>query len=328
MAHRVNMAMERSMVASPDLVARFKRSLDALTGAPIERLGIAVSGGPDSLALLLLAHAALPDRVEAATVDHGLRPESRDEALYVGEICAGLVCPHTILPVAVPNGPAGLQAEARRARYEALAGWAAERGIFVLATAHHADDQAETLLMRLRRGSGVTGLSGVRARRIEGDLSVVRPLLGWTKAELVRVVEEAMIEPIEDPSNRDPRFDRTEARSLLGRTPWLEPAALARSAAALAEAEEALAWSAERLWRDRVLRDGETLTVDPSGLPPEHRRRLLARALREFGAASPRGGDIVRLLARLDADETATLAGIKCIGGPLWHFTAAPPRRK
>ena len=198
------------MNLAPDIVARFRHDVDALTaGASLVRLGLAVSGGPDSLALLLLANAAFPDCVEAATVDHGLRAESRDEALYVGEICAGLSCPHAILSVAVPDGAAGLQAEARRVRYEALADWAAERGIAAVATAHHADDQAETLLMRLQRGSGIAGLSGIRATRHQGDLAILRPVLGWTKAELTQIVRQSGIEPVDDPSNRDPRFDRT-----------------------------------------------------------------------------------------------------------------------
>ncbi|PWG02995.1 tRNA lysidine(34) synthetase TilS [Sphingosinicella humi] len=310
-----------------DTVARFARGLDALAGGVPQRLGLAVSGGPDSLALLLLAHAAWPDRVEAATVDHGLRPESRDEALYVGEICAGLSCPHSILPVAVAEGGAGLQAEARWARYQALGQWAAQKGLDAVATAHHADDQAETLLMRLRRGAGVAGLSGIRAVRREGDLLILRPLLGWAKAELVEIVRKAGVEPIDDPSNRDPRFDRTETRALLARTPWLEPAPLARSAAALAEAEEALEWMATRFWQERAVRDGDTLTLDPSGLPPELARRLLARALAAFGAAPPRGEELSRLLAALGRGETATLAGVKCTGGAPWRIAPAPPRR-
>lgn len=315
------------MNLAPDIVARFRRDLEALTpdAAPV-RLGLAVSGGPDSLALLLLANAAFPDCVEAATVDHGLRAASRDEALYVGEICVGLSCPHAVLPVAVPGGPAGLQAEARRVRYEALADWAAERGIAAVATAHHADDQAETLLMRLQRGSGIAGLSGIRAVRHEGDLVILRPLLGWTKAELTQIVRQSGIEPVDDPSNRDPRFDRARLRGRLADMSWLEPLALARSAAALAEAEVALQWSADRLWDERVLADGNRLILDPAGVPPELKRRLLVRILREFGRPAPRGEDLGRLVDRLEAGATATLAGVKCGGGNRWRFEREPPR--
>jgi tRNA(Ile)-lysidine synthase len=143
---------------------------------------VAVSGGPDSLALLLLAHAAMPGLVEAATVDHGLRSESADEAAFVAEICGKLGVPHATLKVTV--GAGNLQAEARAARYAALAGWMAERGLAALATAHHADDQAETLILRLNRGSGVAGLAGVRARGLVPGtrLPLLRPLLGWRRA--------------------------------------------------------------------------------------------------------------------------------------------------
>src|SRR5687767_15062838 len=138
---------------SPQQVERFRDDLEALTGQGCaEPLGVAISGGPDSLALLLLAAAAFPGRVAAATVDHGLRAESADEAHHVASVCAELGCPHNILAIAVPDGARGIQAEARKARYGALRAWAEEAGIDQIATAHHADDQAETILMRLQRG--------------------------------------------------------------------------------------------------------------------------------------------------------------------------------
>ena len=141
-----------------ELTARFAADLAALWAGK-GKLGLAVSGGPDSLALLLLARAALPGRVEAATVDHGLRPESADEAVMVAAVCARLGVPHRTLAVDVAQG--NIQAQARAARYAALAVWMGEQGIEALATAHHADDQAETLLLRLNRGSGVVDRKSV-----------------------------------------------------------------------------------------------------------------------------------------------------------------------
>lgn len=311
-----------------DLVARFGRDLEPLAGDP-PALGVAVSGGPDSLALLLLANAALPGRVRAATVDHGLRAGSAQEARDVGEICRRLGCPHDSLKVSLSGDGEGLQAEARRARYRALAAWAAAAVVPCIATAHHIDDQAETLLMRLQRGSGAAGLAGIRPVRRDGDLRIVRPLLGWTRAELAGVVAAAGLDPVDDPSNRDARFDRTSARRLLAATPDLDPAALARSAAALRDAEEALVWTADRLWQERVRRSDGSLLLDPGGLPPELARRLVTRVLAELAPdAKPRGEEIGRLLRALDRGGTATLAGVKGSGGGVWRFGPAPPRRR
>jgi tRNA(Ile)-lysidine synthase len=145
----------------PESLARFQADLDRLTGGA-GRVGIAVSGGPDSLALLLLAHAAIPGGIAAATVDHGLRAEAAGEAAFVAALCATLGIPHaTLRPGAPITG--NIQSSARKARYALLEIWADQHNLDWIATAHHADDQAETLLMRLSRGAGVAGLSGVRA---------------------------------------------------------------------------------------------------------------------------------------------------------------------
>jgi tRNA(Ile)-lysidine synthase len=320
-------------IASPssDLVARFVREVDALT-PNVERLGIAVSGGPDSLALLLLAHAAFPGRVAAATVDHGLRAGSGKEVCFVADLCATLAVPHVTLTVEVDTRPASLQQSARHARYHALAGWMRQQGMTLIATAHHLDDQAETLLMRLLRGAGVAGLAGVRARAPlpapGSDLQVVRPLLGWRKSELVALVASAGITPVDDASNRDPRFDRTLARARLAAEQWIDPIALARSAAAMADAEEALGWTAHGLYDQRVRAEGTCLLFDHTGLPREIKRRILLALLTALEpAAAPRGGELDRLLVRLERGGSSTLAGIKCSGGAEWRFERAPPRR-
>jgi len=299
--------------------ARFRADLEALTGTAPERLALAVSGGPDSLALLLLAAAAFPGRVHAATVDHGLRPEAAAEAGFVARICSGLGVPHAILAAAMTE-TANVQAAARARRYALLGRWAGEIGALCLVTAHHLDDQAETLVMRLLRGAGLTGLAAIRAV----NPPVVRPLLGWRRAELAAIVAAAGIRPVADPSNADERFDRVRVRKRLAEADWLDPVPLARSAAALAEAEEALDWAAERLWAERA----EGGALDPAGLPAELKRRLVLRMIAALGGAVPRGADLGRLLAALERGETATLSGIKCVGGRLWRFAPAPPRRR
>ena len=299
---------------SRDLEASFH----ALGVGPAEPVGLAVSGGPDSLALLLLARERRP--VRAATVDHGLRPEARGEAEQVAAICAGLGVPHDILTVRVEGS---VQAGARTARYAALADWCATHSLAWLATAHHADDQAETLLMRLARGAGLPGLAGVRrARPLRPGVTLVRPLLDWRKAELEAIVRDAGLAAAQDPSNADPAYDRTAARALLGATHWLDPARLAHSAAHLAEAEAALEWASGRLFAERW--DGESL--DPHDLPPEILRRLALRVFDGFGE-TPRGPDLARLLAALREGRAATLAGVKATPGARWTFAPAPPRR-
>ena len=303
-------------------VARFCADLEALTGGAPARLGVAVSGGPDSLALLLLAQAAYPGRVAAATVDHGLRPESGAEAAFVAGLCAARAVPHAILRARMSDTP-NLQAEARARRYELLRAWLGEIGAPFLATAHHLDDQAETLVMRLLRGAGLSGLSGIRP--VNGP--IVRPLLGWRREELASILTEAGIAPVADPSNEDERFDRVRVRRHLAESRWLEPAPLARSAGALAEADAAMDWMVERLRRERVERLDGGYALDPQDLPCELQRRLVLAILAAMGGSAPRGGEVARLLLTLARGGTATLAGIKCAGGARWRFTPAPPRR-
>jgi len=320
--------MDARTALTADRRARFEAALDAL--APAGGIGVAVSGGPDSLALLLLAEAARPGLVSAATVDHGLRPEATDEASMVSETCRTLAIPHAILRVTVADDPAGVQAAARKARYAALGLWAGQQEIGALLTAHHADDQAETVLMRLARGAGLSGLAGIRRSRPFSEapgVTLIRPLLDWTKAELEELVAAAGIEPIRDPSNTDPRYDRTRARALLAGG-WPEAARVAAAADHLAESEEALVWIAQKLADERIRMDGETATLDVSGLPRELRRRLLLALFARLAPGMEMRGDAVdRLLQSLDAQTVATLSGFRCAPSPIWRVSRAAPRR-
>ena len=316
------------MMPAVGAIERFTADLDALLPSG-KRVGVAVSGGPDSLALLLLAAAARPGLIEAATVDHALRAESRAEAQMVASICRKLDVPHAILPADWSEPPtANIQAEARTMRYRLLAGWAEELDLPALATAHHADDQAETLLMRLARGAGVRGLGGTRARRqLTEAVALIRPLLSWRKSELVALVEDAGLEPVDDPGNRDPRHDRSRIRQALEQADWADPARLAASASALRDADEALDWALAPLITARLRRDEDALIIEPFDLPRELRRRLLAAAFAELGTPAPRGPDLMRALESLEAGQTVTLSGLKLEGGSFWRLAPAPPRR-
>ena len=308
-------------------LARFAADLDALAPAGA-RLGVAVSGGPDSLALLLLAHAARPGQVEAATVDHCLREGSAGEAAMVAELCARFGIPHATLIALWSEIPtAAIQARAREERYRLLADWAEARGIDAVLTAHHADDQAETLLMRLGRGAGLSGLAGIRAARPLGDRLLLRPLLDWRRSELAEVVAAGGVEAIDDPSNRDPRFERSRARDFLAGREWSDVGQIAASASHLADAEEALRFATETMLAERVTNDGNATLVDAADLPRELQRRLLIAAFAQLGGAPPRGPDLDRALATLAAGGRCTLGRLMLTGGPNWRLEPVPPRR-
>jgi tRNA(Ile)-lysidine synthase len=307
-------------------VQRFRGDLEKLIPASEARLGIAVSGGPDSLALLLLCNAAFPGQCHAATVDHQLRADSAGEARHVASICASLGIAHTTLKPKKPIA-GSIQSAARAARYALLGQWAEENGIAAILTAHHADDQAETLLMRLNRGSGIGGLAGVRA--VNGI--VIRPLLHWRRQELADIVRHTGFEPVSDPSNVDDRFDRARIRKAIAESDWLDPAAMARSAAAQAESDSALGWMEDRLFAERVMGDAESIRLlDPQSLPQELQRRLVIRCIRALdGDWQPNGPDIQRLMETLRQGGKASIGRITAHATPnSWDFSPAPPRRK
>jgi tRNA(Ile)-lysidine synthase len=317
-----------NIAPEPAALTRFAADLDALV-APGTKLGVAVSGGPDSLALLLLAAAARPGLVLAATVDHGLRAESRAEAQMVAALCERIGVLHSILTIGWPKAPKNnLQARAREARYELLGRWALGQSVSTVATAHHLDDQAETLLMRLARGAGIGGLGSVRTRRpLVKGAELVRPLLRWRKSELTALVDAAGLKPIDDPSNRDPRHDRVRMREWLKRAEWAEPERIAASAAWLDEADQALDWALAPLAASRITRLDGVISIDPTDVPRELQRRLLLAAFTELGAHRPRGPELTRAMDTLGRGGVTTLAGLKLQGGSQWRLRRAPPRR-
>jgi tRNA(Ile)-lysidine synthase len=321
------------MLPEAALVDRFRKDLDALI-APGARFGIAVSGGPDSLALLLLTAAAMPDRVEAATVDHALRAGSREEADMVAGLCEKLAIPHAIFTVDWPVKPeSALQAQARDARYALLARWVRERGLDALLTAHQLDDQAETFAMRLNRGAGVRGLSAMRAVSVVpgSNVPLMRPLLGWRRSELGRICAEAGIAPVADPSNEDTQFERVRIRNAMAHAQWLDPQSLAASASHLGEADAALEWAATQEWAHSVANGGGQIRYRPGSAPPEIRRRIISAAVARLAGEGDgdklRGGELDRLLATLGKGNQATLRGVLCVGGEEWSFSKAPPRK-
>jgi tRNA(Ile)-lysidine synthase len=277
--------------------------------APLETargLALAVSGGADSTALMLAARRWLASRPQRRAVvlhvDHGLRAGSAAEARRVAAWAADLGFEAEILVWEGPKPTADVQAAARRARYRLLAGRARALGLDTVLTAHTRDDQAETFLLRLARGSGLQGLAGMRRIRPLKDLCLVRPFLDVPKARLIATCLAAGQAWIEDPSNIDPRFARARFRALrdaLARE-GLGSERLARTAERLRRAQDAVDWIVARAL-------AEAAEIHPAGLvrlalaplmeiPEEAALRALARVLQAVG-----GREHAPRLERLEA---------------------------
>jgi len=315
-------------------VERFRRNLDPLIPADAP-IGVAVSGGPDSLALLVLTAAARPGMVEAATVDHGLRDEAKDEAAMVAAVCERLGVPHRILTVEWKEKPkTAIQERARTARFRLIGVWAKERNLRAVLTGHHLDDQAETFIMRLARGAGVKGLAAMRRfTPVPGaNIALLRPLLGWRRTELEQVCADAGLTPVKDPSNEDEQFERVRVRRALGEAEWLDPKGVALSAANLAEADVALRWATTQEWNRAVTNGGGGIVYRPTDAPREIRRRIARRAVMQLATegqgADLRGRELDQILAALAGGRKATIRGVLCVGGKEWRFTKAPARRQ
>jgi len=306
--------------------------IDALF-APFVRakaLLIAVSGGPDSTALLLMAAEWAKrrgkTRIDAATVDHGLRPESADEAKAVAALCARLGVGHRVLQWKGAKPTSRLQERAREARYRLLVDHAKAIGVDAVMTAQHADDQAETVLFRLLRGSGVAGLRGMDLMTARDGMTVARPLIGLKKRDLIAFADARGAAFIDDPSNADPRFARTRLRSLLVRLgeEGLDAEALDRLARRARETEEALA----HLTAEVEARVGSEGVIDARALfaaPIAIGQRILARRIAAAGGrdASRIGLEKIETLAAnlRDALKERRAYGAN-IGGALVRLTA------
>ena len=291
---------------------------------PPRRLGVAVSGGGDSLALLVLLHEwsrSGGPALAAATVDHGLRRESAAEAAFVARFCLERGIAHDILRWDGWDGRGNLPDRARRARYALLARWAHGRGIAQVAVGHTSCDQAETFLMRLARGSGIDGLSAMDPRRRIGGVAFVRPALECSRAELRAVLRERGLDWIEDPTNEDGAFERVRARRAMGELAalGLDAATLSSVARNLADARDALRWNAFAAARGLVSMQSGDLIMDRAGLrdlPSETARRLMREALKWVGGGfyPPRGRSLGLLLDAVREGRRSSLQG--CVVAP------------
>jgi tRNA(Ile)-lysidine synthase len=296
---------------------------------------LAVSGGPDSIALMWLASRwrrtlARGPRLIAVTVDHGLRAGAKAEARDVKRLARALALPHRTMRWTGAKPKTGLPAAARAARYRLLAQAARASGATHILTAHTRDDQAETLLMRLLRGSGIAGLAAM-ARQSERDgVLLARPFLHVSKSQLIATLKKAKLGFADDPTNRDPSFTRPRLRTLM---PVLaaeggDTRNLARLASRLARANQAVEILVDGAERYLALRDREASRPEPGAgakafkatifdaktfdaktfdaeafvaMPEEIRLRLLKRAIDRFGHEGPAElGKVEALLAVVD----------------------------
>ncbi len=319
---------KQKQVVNRNNADRLADDLRALAGSDWNRFhyGVAVSGGPDSMALLWLMATLLPGQVWAATVDHGFRKGSDDEARMVACFCDHEHIPHSTLRPSAPI-KGSLQSAARAERYRLLDQWRGANTLDFLVTAHHADDQLETIIMRLNRSSGVGGLAAIRAR----NGVVLRPLLSWRRTDLINLALENDLPFVDDPSNSDNRFDRARLRQAMRSQSILEPAAAARSAAWLAEADEALDWTAERLvtsWPDA----SDITVIRDNDYPPELFRRLVALRLRANSPAlSLRGASLDGVITAMREGRRAMVGAllidaVRGLEGTIWRISVAPRR--
>ncbi len=337
--------------SSPVSAAEAKGLFSDLNHLPA--LVLAVSGGPDSTALMVLAARwrkalKVKPKLIAVTVDHGLRKEAKREAAAVGRLARKLGIAHRTLRWTGAKPKTGLQEAARVARYRLLAGAARKANASHILAAHTRDDQAETVLIRMSRGSGVTGLAAMtRVSTVPGDsegkIKLIRPLLDIPKARLIATLRVAKIPFADDPSNRDPRFTRARLRGLMRdlAREGLDSRRLALLALRLRRADlaiEAAVGRAEVELAQLPSAPG-AVTFDAAGyacLPAEVALRLIGRAVASAGDEGPvELAKLEALKEALDAAQNAgnarfrrSLAGaLVTLAGLEITVERAPPRR-
>lgn len=305
---------------------------ELLSGHLPERLGVAVSGGGDSVALL----AALVEftkkntmDLHVITVDHGLRPETKHEIALVTDMCARWELPHHVEFWSGWKGQGNLQAAARDARYGLIADWAYGNQITHVALGHTADDQAETFLMRLARGAGVDGLSAMSPRRVQHGITWVRPFLRIERSALRTYLRASRLDWCEDPSNENRDFERIRVRdalTVLGSL-GVQTEALVDVAQNMSRAREALDWQTFLAAQDATTLMYGAIAIDLHKfrmLPAEIARRLIVHAITWIANSTypPRRDAVATVLRAVRSLSGATLDGcqIAVENDVIWVF--------
>ncbi len=292
------------------LETALRAALGPQPGGPV---GIAVSGGGDSMALMvLMAEWAARHAIAlaAVSVNHGLRPECGAEIAAAAALAARLGLAHDTLHWQGARARGNLMDAARQARRSLIAAWAQGRGVQAVALGHTLEDQAETLLMRIARGSGVDGLAGMAPARRWGGITWLRPLLTTRREALREVLRGCGADWAEDPTNADPRFARARTRRAMAQL-GLDPARLARSAGQMAQARDALSQAALDAGGGILRMQAGDALLDRAGLealPQELRERLVAQLLCAL-SGQPYRPRLQALRRALAAPTRATLHG-------------------
>ena len=294
-------------------------ALTAFSPDAPSRVGVAVSGGSDSMAALHLIAQVVP--VEAVTIDHGLRAEAAAEARFVAEACARLSVPHSVIRWQRTETAGNLMDQARRARLRLIGDWARARGLSHVVLGHTADDQAETFLMRLARAAGLEGLSGMRRNWAENGVNWTRPFLDVPRATLRDWLRGRNIGWIDDPTNDNEDYDRVKARKALRA---LAPLGLSAEricdvVAHLGDAETAVQDCLRRAVTTLAREDRGDVVISADAfkaeLPAELQRRLIVQALKWVGGQdyAPRADAVAGLLSGVSDGRGGTLAGCRIL---------------
>lgn len=336
---RKGSAAEKAPVAESELPALFDDF------AKSKKILLAVSGGPDSTALLVLAakwrakRASGPELI-AATIDHKLRAASKSEAKVVAKLATKLGIPHRILEWNGKKPITGVQEAAREARFAMFSSLAKDMGADILMTAHTRDDQAETVLHRMGRGSGIGGLAGIRRTHVRAGIKLARPFLDLPKARLIATLKKLRIPFATDPTNKDTKYLRARLRKLAPvlAQEGITSANLALMAKRLARANAALnRLSDEAAFALRADREAGR-AFEARGfflMPQEIGIRMLRDAVDAEGIEGP--AELAKVETLYDGLVTAHLAGEavrRTLAGALVTLSeaalvvaAAPPRK-
>lgn len=304
---------------------KFLKEFNRLCPYP-EKFVLAISGGADSMVLLWLASHVknVKKRGFVLSVDHGLRKEAKAETALVRSCAKKYGLPYQTLywkPAKKPKSD--IQAQARGARYGLMQGWMGRRKIKYLVTAHHLEDQAETFLLRLARGSGVDGLSAMARSRLQGGVHLIRPLLGFSSVNFRKILIKNKLQWVEDSSNENVNFARVRMRKLMPllAEEGMDALLLAKTANAMGRARLALEQKTAELWQCYMSAPAMgILCFDPEGLlceSDEIALRLLANAIAQIagGIYRPRLASLQRLLGAMRKSQVKSEVKGMTLGG-------------